>query len=479
MKMKRKRKKNQKGKVISPKERVKKLDALEQINYDAAGVDIGDREIVAAVPVGRDEVGIRTFGTFTRDLCEISEWFKKCTIKTVAMESTGVYWINLYELLESKGFEVYLVDSRRTKNVSGRKSDVDDSEWIYQLHTYGLLPKCYRPPEDIRKIRDMVRHRDNLIKSRVNHINRMQKSLQCMNIKLTNVLSNIVGVTGLKIIRAIVSGERSAEVLSQHRDPHCKKSKEEIIKSLEGHFQEGYLFSLRQDLETYDYFTQKIKETDDFIEKMYHQIKSQVDPGKKPLGAPPRKKKKSPNSPDFDLRSHLYRIIGVDLTAIDGLNATAVQTIITHTGVTLDAWPTDKNFISWLSLCPNNDISGGKVISSWTKRSKNAAAQALRIGAMSVGNSKSALGAYFRRIKAREGVATAVTATAAKMGRIIYAMIKKKEEYRDIGEDYYEKKYKEKYLSNLKRRASWLGYTLVTKDEKVKTEECHQLRISK
>jgi transposase len=469
-----KRKKSKKHKNVTPKEQVKRLDALEQINFDAAGVDIGDTDIVATVPVGRDEVGIRTFGTFTCDLTEIVEWFTRCKIKTVAMESTGVYWINLYDLLESKGFEVYLVDSRRTKNVSGRKSDVDDSEWIYQLHTYGLLPKCFRPPADIRKVRDMVRHRESLVQSRATHINRMQKALQCMNIKLTNVLSDITGTTGMAILRGIVSGEREGKVLARHRDPHCKKSEEEIIKSLEGHYQEQHLFTLKQELEFYDCFTQKIKETDEFIETLYNQINSQIDLEKKPLQPALRKKKKPKNSPDFDLRTQLYRIIGVDLTAIDGLNALSVQTFISHTGSTLESFPTDNQLISWLSLCPNNDISGGKVLSSWVKRSKNAAAQALRVGAMSLGNSNSALGAYFRRMKAREGVSTAITATAAKMGRIIYAMIKKKQEYRDLGADYYDKKFKEKYVKNLKRRASYMGYTLVPKEKKSQKENNEQ-----
>lgn len=279
------------------KAKVKRLDALEQINFNAAGVDIGDAEIVAAVPVGRDEVGIKTFNTFTCDLYEIAKWFKQCKIETVAMESTGIYWINLYELLESEGFEVYLVDSRKTKNVSGRKSDVDDSEWVYQLHTYGLLPKCYRPQADIRKIRDMVRHRESLIKSRVDHVNRMQKALQCMNIKLTNVISDITGTTGMKIIRAILSGERDAHVLAKHRDPHCKRSYEDIVKSLEGHFQEEHLFSLKQELELYDYYTQKLQETDEFVETLYGCVGSAVDIKEKPLKPAPQAKKKSPKIP--------------------------------------------------------------------------------------------------------------------------------------------------------------------------------------
>jgi transposase len=281
-----------KKKKVARKEKTKRLDALERINYNAAGVDIGAYEIVATVPAGRDEIGIITFGTFTRDLQEICQWFKKCEIKTVAMESTGVYWISLFELLESEGFEVYLVDSRKTKNVSGRKSDVGDSEWIHQLHTYGLLPKCFRPPEDIRKLRDMIRFRETLINDRATHIHRMQKALTCMNLKLCNVITDITGATGMAIIRDIVSGNRDARLLAKHRDRRCKGGEEDIVKSLEGNYQEQYLFMLKQELKTYDYLGEQIKEIDKYIETLYKEITSKVDVQEKPLGKLPAKKKK-------------------------------------------------------------------------------------------------------------------------------------------------------------------------------------------
>jgi transposase len=261
--------KPKKKKKAVPQEKRKRLDPLERLNFDAGGVDIGASLIVATVPVGRDEIGIRSFGTFTRDLLEIRDWFKSCKVKTVAMESTGVYWINLFEILESAGFDVFLVDSRKTKNVSGRKSDVDDSEWIFQLHTYGLLPKCFRPPEDLRKIRDMVRARETLIQTRSTHINRMHKALTCMNLKLSNVITDISGTTGMSIIREIVAGERDACVLAKHRDPRCKSSEEEIIKSLEGNYQDVHLFLLKQELGMYDYLGQNLIEVDKFIETLY------------------------------------------------------------------------------------------------------------------------------------------------------------------------------------------------------------------
>ncbi len=446
------------------KEKTKRLDVLERINHDAAGVDIGDTEIVATVPAGRDEIGIRSFGTFTCDLHEICEWFKKCAVKTVAMESTGVYWLNLFELLESKGFEVYLVDSRKTRNVSGRKSDVDDSEWIHQLHTYGLLPKCFRPPENIRKLRDMVRFRETLVVDRSTHIQRMQKALICMNLKLDNVITDITGTTGMAIIRDIVAGTRDAQVLARHRNRHCKSSEEEIVKSLEGNYQEQYLFMLKQELKTYDYLGEQMKEIDKYIETLYAEINSKVDVKEKPLCTlPASKKKKSKNSPDFDLRSQLYRVAGVDLTAIDGLSESSVQTIISHIGVDMYRWPSHKEFVSWLSLCPNNEITGGKVFSSRTRRSKNGASQALRLAAMSVSKSNSALGAHYRRMKAKHDAQTAVISTAAKIARIIYTMIKNQEAYRDVGIDYYEKKNLNKVIKSLKRKAANLGFELVEK----------------
>ncbi len=453
-----------KKKKVVRNEKTKRLDTLERINFNAAGVDIGASEIVAAVPAGRDEIGIRSFGTFTRDLQEICQWFRKCEVQTVAMESTGVYWLNLFELLESYGFEVYLVDSRKTKNVSGRKSDVDDSEWIHQLHTYGLLPKCFRPPEDIRKLREMVRFRETLITDRTTHIHRMQKALICMNLKLCNVISDITGTTGMAIIRDIVAGKRDALSLAKHRNRRCKNSEEELVKSLEGNYQDQYLFILKQELKTYDYLGDQIKEIDEYIETLYGKIESKVDVKKNPLGElPSKKKKKSKNSPDFDLRSQLYRIVGVDLTAIDGLNESSVQIIISHIGVDMSRWPSHKEFVSWLNLCPNNEITGGKVFSSRTKRSRNGASQALRVAAMSLAKNNSALGAHYRRMKAKHDAATAVISTAAKIARIIYTMISKQEEYRDVGSDYYEKKNLNKVIKSLKRRAANLGFELVVK----------------
>lgn len=452
-----KRRKRKTGKVEAPK-----LEALGQINLNAAGLDIGDDEIYAAVPEGRDEVSVRVFQTFTRDLYTLVNWLEACGVDTVAMESTGVYWIPTYEILEERGFEVYLVNARHIKNVPGKKTDILDCQWIQQLHTYGLLRASFRPPEDIRALRALVRHRDNLIRSCTSEIQRMQKALQQMNVKLTNVISDITGVTGMKIIRDIVAGERDPHKLAQHRDFRCAKSETEIAKSLEGSYKPEHVFALKQALEAYDFYQQQIKNCDVEIEKHYAAIEPKVDVAEKPIQ--PRKRKRTKpegNEPDFNLRLYLYQMAGVDLTQIDGINALTVQKVLSEIGVDMSKWPTVKHFTSWLSVCPHNDKTGGKVIKSGTKKSQNRAAAALRISAQSLAHSDSALGGYYRGMRARLGAPEAVTATAHKLARIIYAMLKNQTEYRDPGEGHYEEQARQRAIKNLKRKATKLGFALV------------------
>jgi transposase len=441
---------------------IPKLEALDQINLNAAGLDIGDDEIYAAVPEGRDQVSVRVFQTFTVDLYALADWLEVCGIDTVAMESTGVYWIPIYEILEARGFEVYLVNARHIKNVPGRKTDILDCQWIQQLHTYGLLRASFRPPEEICALRSLVRHRDNLIKSSTREIQHMQKALQQMNVKLTNVISDITGVTGMLIIRDIVAGERDPKRLAAHRNPHCAKSEQEIAKSLQGNYKPEHVFALKQALEAYDFYHQQIKVCDAETEKLYATFEPQVDVSEKPLK--PRKRKRNKpekNAPDFDLRLYLYQWAGVDLTQIDGLNAVTIQKVLTETGVDMSPWPTVKHFTSWLSLCPHNDKTGGKVIKSRTKKSQNRAAAALRMAAQSLVHSKSALGAYHRRMRAKLGKPEAVTATAHKLARIIYAMLKNQTEYIDPGEGRYEEQARQHAIKSLKRRAAKLGFELV------------------
>jgi transposase len=454
------RKKKTKKKAVV--QDIPKLEALQQINLNAAGLDIGDDEIYAAVPEGRDEVSVRVFETFTADLYALADWLEACGVDTVAMESTGVYWIPVYEILEERGFEVYLVNARHIKNVSGRKSDIMDCQWIQQLHTYGLLRASFRPPEEIRALRALARHRDTLVQSCAREIQHMHKALQQMNVKLMNVLSDITGVTGMLIIRDIVAGERSPERLARHRDPRCAKSKEEIAKSLHGHYKPEHVFALQQALEAHDFYQRQIRACDAEMEKRYAAFEPQVDVSEKPLKPHKNPHKRRKNEPHFDLRLYLYQWAGVDLTLIDGLDALSIHKVLTETGVDMSAWRTVKHFTSWLGLCPHNDKTGGKVIRRHTKKTQNRAAAALRVAAQSLVRSKSALGAYHRRMRAKLGGPQAVTATAHKLARIIYAMLKSRTEYVDPGEAHYEEQARQRAIKSLKRKAKNLGFELVS-----------------
>jgi transposase len=434
------------------------VNALEQINLHAAGIDVGAEEMYVAVASDRDTQSVRSFPTFTADLRRLAEWLKTCQIKTVAMEATGVYWIPLYELLEEEGFEVCLVNARHLKNVSGRKTDVLDCQWIQQLHTYGLLRPSFRPPEQIVAIRSLVRHREMLVQYRSAHIQHMQKALTLMNVRLTNVLSDITGVTGLRIIRAILAGERNPKQLAQFRDERCKKSEAEIAKSLEGHYKREHVFALKQALELYDFYDQQLQACDAELEAMYQEFDPPEDPGTPPPA--PRTQKRRKNQAHFDLAPALYRLTGVDLTQIDGVDELTVQKVLSEIGTDMSKWPTVKHFTSWLHLCPNTKITGGKVIQSGVQPTKNRASAALRVAAASLKTSDSALGAYFRRMRARLGTPAAITATAHKLARIIYFMLKHRMPYRDFGADYYDQQHRDRVLRNLNRRAARLGFRL-------------------
>jgi transposase len=435
-----------------------KVDALQQINPHAAGIDIGAEELYVAVPLDRAEESVRVFGTFTPDLYALAEWLKACQIDTVAMESTGVYWVALYDVLEERGLEVYLVNARHLKHVSGRKTDVLDCQWIQQLHTYGLLNASFRPKEEIRAIRSLVRHREMLVQYRASHIQHMQKALIQMNVRLTSVLSDITGVTGMQIMRAIVAGERNPKVLVAFRNEQCKKSAAEMEKALQGTYQREHIFTLKQALELYDFYDQKIRDCDRELETLYQHI----EPADPPATPPPAPQKGKPrkNQAHFDLAASLYQMSGVDLTQIDGLDALSIQTILSITGTDMSAWPTAKHFASWLHLCPNNKITGGKVKRRGTLPTQNRAAVALRIAAQTLSKSNSALGAFFRRIRSLHGTPAAITATAHKLARIIYAMLKNRIPYQDPGAAYFEQKHRDRAIHALKRRATALGFSV-------------------
>jgi transposase len=441
--------------------RVPKLESLKQINPNAAGVDVGATEFYVCVPEDRAPNPVRVFQTFTYDLLKIAAWLKECGVTSVAMESTGIYWIPLYETLEAAGFEVRLVNAREAKNMPGRKSDILDCQWIQQLHSYGLLTASFRPDKEIVAIRSLVRHRDRLIEGRAVHIQHMQKALHLMNLQLDNVLSDITGVSGMKILRAIVSGERNLDVLASYRDPSCKNSTEVIRKSLEGNYQDEHLFQLEQSLKMYDFYTTMVQECDQEIKKKYQKLLPQVNPQVKPL-PPSKRKQRKPrkNDPTFDLRTELYKMSGVDLTAIDGCNVTTIQSVLSEIGTDMQPWKTCGHFASWLGLCPHNDISGGKVLKSRTNKTKNRANIALRMAAQGLKHSESWLGAYYRRQRARLGAPKAITATAHKIARIIYNMLKYKKEYVDLGSEHYETQHKNRLIKSLTKKAASLGFEL-------------------
>lgn len=444
-----------------PKPKTLQLEGLPTIHPNAAGLDIGADEIVAAVPPDRDPQPVRLFRTFTPDLHVLVAWLLACGIDTVAIESTGVYWLPIYELLEQHGITPYLVNARHVKTVPGRKSDWNDAQWLQKLHALGLLAASFRPDAEIAALRTLVRYRAELIEHRAPHILHMQKALQQMNIQLERVLSDIMGVTGQAIIRAIVDGERDGLRLAKMRNPACKSSEETIAKALSGTWKDELIFVLQQALVIYDVYTAQIEVCDGQIEQYLQTIDSRHTPDA-PLPDLPRAKakSKSKNAPSFNARAQYARILGVDLVAVMGLSASNVQTIISEIGTDMSRFPTVKHFGAWLGLAPRNDISGGKVLRSRTQKVASRATQAFRQAAQAVSRSDSALGAYYRSMRARKGPQQATVATAHKIARIVYHLLKYGEAYEVESAEVYEQKRQEREVRQLTRRAQKLGYTL-------------------
>jgi transposase len=445
------------GKKTKKATAVRYYDGLPQIRANAAGIDIGATEIW--VDVGnRDSEPIRQFETFTAELEEMANWLKRCGIETVAMESTGVYWIPAFQILESKGIEVFLVNARQVKNVSGRKSDMLDCQWLRLLHSYGLLAASFRPPAEIAVLRSYLRHRQMLIQYAAGHIQHMQKALTQMNLQIHHVISDITGSTGMKIIRAIVNGERDRNRLAAMRDVRTKADEETIAKALEGDYRPEHVFTLKQSLELFDTYQKQIQTCDDQIAAHLNKLESKASDE---LKAARRQKKKRRNQPSFNIRQEAFRISGVDLTQIDGISESAALALIGEIGVDMSPWKTEKHFASWLALCPNNKISGGKVLQRSTRKTANRARDLLRVCAQSLLGSRSALGAFCRRQCSRLGKPKGIVATAHKLALLIYRMIKLGRGYVDIGQDRYEQQYKERTLKHLARKAKDLGFQLV------------------
>jgi transposase len=440
-------------------EQKKESGQFQNVNPNAAGIDIGARVHYVAVPADRDERPVRAFECFTTDLQSIVQWLQKCNVETVAMESTGVYWIPLYDMLVQNGFNVILANAAHVKNVPGRKTDVSDCQWIQRLHTYGLLQGSFRPEDHILVFRSYARQRDNLIKSATTHVHRMQKALEQMNLQLHKVISDITGLTGMRIIRAILDGNRDPIDLAKMKHYRIRSSKDTVAKSLEGNWREEHLFVLKQEYELHQYYLAKIEEIDKQVETFLKQIESKVDVDAKPLEK--ASKKPAGHQPRFDLRSQLYRIIGVDLTEVAGFKTITIQTLISECGTNVDKWPTEKHFTSWLGLCPNNKITGQRIKSTASRKVVNRAAAALRMAAQTLHHSKTAIGAFYRRMRAKIGPAKANTATARKLACIYYRMLKYGKEYVDPGMEYYEEKYRERMIKNIVMNAKRFGLTIV------------------
>lgn len=446
----------QRKRSILPKPGKSRQQAMAITHPNAAGIDIGSASHYVAVPPDRDDNPVREFPSFTVDLNALADWLGVCGVDTVAMESTGVYWIPLFELLESRGFTVLLVNARHVKNVSGRKSDVLDCQWLQQLMTFGLLSGAFRPADSVCVLRSLWRQRAMLLRGQGRQVQHMQKALTQMNIQLANVISDVAGTTGQKILRAIIAGERDGKVLAAMKNGHIRASADDIAKSLQGNWRIEHLFALGQALSMFDFIGTQLAQCDAAIEQQMEGM--QVHAGAPETG---KRRSRARNAPRFDLRAQLFKMCGVDLTRIDGIDVTTALTVISETGADMSRFPTVGHFTSWLGLCPGTKITGGKVMSSKTTRVVNRAAQALRLAAAALRSSQSALGAYFRRMCSRMDKPKAVTAAAHKLARLIYTMLTKGEEYTDRGQDYFEERYRERVLHHLTKKAEKMGMKLV------------------
>lgn len=433
--------------------------SLDVVHPNAAGIDIGNAAHYVAVPPDRDSEPVRRFDCFTQDLHAMADWLQRCGIVTVAMQSTGVYWLPVYEMLVERGFEVFLVNARHTKNLPGRKSDVQECQWLMKLHTYGLLNNSFRPREEICVLRTYWRQRDEHVKAASAVIQRMQKALTEMNVQIANVITDISGVTGMAILNSMLAGERDRNKLAELADPRVKASKEEIAKSLEGNWRPELLFVLRQQRDLYIEYQKRIGECDAAIQSHLKTLDDKAEPGSKPEKPKPGKRAGG-NAPGFDLRSELYRISGIDLTRIDGINVMIAQTIMAEVGLDMSKWRTEAHFASWLGLCPDNKITGGKVYHRGTRHVENRAATAFRMAATSLWRSKTYLGAKFKRLRNNLGAPKAITAMAHTLARLVYRMLKYGQEYVDKGVEFYEQRYQQQQINWIHKKAKDLGLVI-------------------
>jgi len=432
------------------------------VNPKGAGIDAGAEHHLVSLPEECSNEPVRTFATFTKDLHALADWLSECGITTVAIEATGVYWIPLYEILEEQGLDPKLIDSRSIERRS-KKTDVLDCQWIRQLHTYGLLDPAFRPPAEMLAVRAYTRQRKMLIECAADHVRHIQKALDLMNVKLHLVVSDTVGVTGLRILRKILDGERDVSKLAALREPSCSASEQTFVNALIGNYRKEHLFALQQAVELFDIYQEKIAACDGQLAAVLAAFEKRSDPAKKIAKVRASRRK---NQPHFDARTLLYDLAGVDLTAIHGFDSSTVLTIVSETGTDMSPWNSGKHFAAWLSLSPNNRITGGKPIRKKGPVIRpNRAAQAFRIAAQTLERAQCALGAFFRRIQVRCGRQTAIKATAHKLALVFYSMLKTKTEYRDAGVAYYELRYRDNLVKSLSKKAASLGFTLAPLQE--------------
>lgn len=433
---------------------------LEVVHPHAAGIDVGNSAHYVAVRPDCDPEPVRRFECFTADLHRLADWLKSCGVQTVAMQSTGVYWIPLYEVLEERGFHVYLVNARHTKNLPGRKSDVQESQWLLKLHTYGLLNNSFQPPAEIRVLRTYWRQRAEHVRGAAMCVQRMQKALTQMNVQLANVISYVSGLTGQTIVRAIVAGERDPVKLAGLSHPGIQASREDVAKSLEGNWRPELLFVLQQEVEMYDTYQLRINECDQQLQKHLATFSDVVPCPSRDTALKKKRSKPAKNAPRFELRSELQRITGVDLTRIDGIDVMVAQTLMSEIGLDMSRWKTEAHFASWLGLCPDNRTSGDKVLKRGTRRVINRAATALRMAAVTLMRSRTYLGAQYRRLRTKLGAPKAITAMAHRLARLVYRMLKYGQQYVDKGAEYYEQRYQNQQIQSLRKRAAKLGFQI-------------------
>jgi transposase len=433
--------------------------AMPVMRPDAAGADIGATEIFVAVPANRTAENVRSFPTFTQDLYALADWLKQCGITTVAMESTGVYWIPLFQILEERGFEVCLVNARHVKNVPGRRTDVSDCQWLQFLHSVGLLKASYRPAQEVCAVRSLLRHRESLVQMAATHVNHMQKALDQMNLQLHHVISDIVGQTGLAIVDAILSGQRDPLELAKLRGQRIKASEAVIAKSLVGDYRHEHLFTLKQSLDAYRSYQKMIEACDREIRQHLEEIDPPAAPTAPAVGAESATTKQP--STDGILRSELHRVWGIDLTKIPGIRTGIAQTLFGEIGPDFTKFRSASAFASWMGLCPDNDISGGKVLFVGTRKVKCRAALALRMAAQSLHHSKSALGDSYRRMRAKLGAPKAITAAAHKLARIIFHLISTRQEFDDSKFAADQLRYQKRQEAKLHAKAKSMGYALI------------------